>query len=164
MRYFIFIVCMCVSLSGFSQKKLAKLLKQQNKETIPYISADSLKNIQEQVTLLDSREEREFKTSHIKDAIYVGYDFFSLDSVQEKLPNKKSPIVVYCSLGIRSEDIAEKLKKAGYTNVLNLYGGIFEWKNNDLDVLNSKEKPTDSVHTFSKVWSKWLHKGIKVYD
>ena len=155
---------MCVSLSGFSQKKLAKLLKQQNKETIPYISVDSLKNIQEQVTLLDSREEREFKTSHIKDAIYVGYDFFSLDSVQEKLPNKKSPIVVYCSLGIRSEDIAEKLKKAGYTNVLNLYGGIFEWKNNDLDVLNSKEKPTDSVHTFSKVWSKWLHKGIKVYD
>lgn len=155
---------MCVSVSGFSQKKLAKLLKQQNKETIPYISVDSLKNIQEQVTLLDSREEREFKTSHIKDAIYVGYDFFSLDSVQEKLPNKKSPIVVYCSLGIRSEDIAEKLKKAGYTNVLNLYGGIFEWKNNDLDVLNSKEKPTDSVHTFSKVWSKWLHKGIKVYD
>ncbi|WP_317039346.1 rhodanese-like domain-containing protein [Hyunsoonleella jejuensis] len=143
---------------------MAKLLKQQNKETIPYISVDSLKNIQEQVTLLDSREEREFKTSHIKDAIYVGYDFFSLDSVQEKLPNKKSPIVVYCSLGIRSEDIAEKLKKAGYTNVLNLYGGIFEWKNNDLDVLNSKEKPTDSVHTFSKVWSKWLHKGIKVYD
>jgi len=33
---------------------------------------------------------------------------------------------VYCSLGIRSEVIAKKLKKAGYTNVFNLYGGIFE--------------------------------------
>jgi len=153
-----------ISVSGFSQKKLSKLLKQENSQSIPYISVEALQNETENITLLDSREKKEFKTSHLKNAICVGYDFFNLDSVQSKLKNKNSKIVVYCSLGIRSEDIAEKLKKAGYTNVYNLYGGIFEWKNNDLEVLNSQEKPTDSIHTFSKVWSKWLKKGIKVYE
>lgn len=149
---------------GFAQKKLSKLLKQENKETIPYISIDALKNIQNNVIILDAREDREYKTSHLKNAIPVGYDFFNLDTITQKLPNKKKQIVVYCSIGIRSEDIAEKLKKAGYTNIFNLYGGIFEWKNNDLEILNSKEKPTDSVHTFSKEWSQWLKKGVKVYD
>ncbi|GAA4962431.1 rhodanese-like domain-containing protein [Algibacter aquimarinus] len=153
-----------ISISGFSQKKLSKLLKQQNQETIPYISVEALSNEKENVILLDSREEKEFKTSHLQDAICVGYDSFNLASIQPKLPNKDSKIVVYCSLGIRSEDVAEKLKKAGYTNVYNLYGGIFEWKNNDLEVLNSQEKTTDSIHTFSKEWSRWLKKGIKVYE
>jgi rhodanese-related sulfurtransferase len=153
-----------ISVSGFSQKKLSKLLKEQNTESIPYISVEALQNESEDIILLDSREEKEFKTSHIKNAICVGYDSFNLESIQPKLPNKDSKIVVYCSLGIRSEDVAEKLKKAGFTNVHNLYGGIFEWKNNDLEVLNSQEKVTDSIHTFSKAWSKWLKKGIKVYE
>lgn len=140
------------------------MLKRENTESIPYISVKALQNETEQVILLDSREEKEFKTSHIKNAICVGYDSFNLDVVKPKLPNRDSKIVVYCSLGIRSEDVAEKLKKAGYTNVYNLYGGIFEWKNNDLEVLNLQEQPTDSIHTFNKAWSKWLKKGIKVYE
>ena len=164
MKNIILYILISFSTSAFSQKTLNKLLKQHNKESIPYISVDSLAAQQNQPILLDSREKNEYKTSHLKNAIYVGYDFFNIDSVQQKLPNKNSKIVVYCSLGIRSEDVAEKLKKAGYTNIFNLYGGIFEWKNKNLEVYNSEEKETDSVHTFSKEWSKWLKKGTKVYD
>lgn len=164
MKYLSLFLCLSISISGFSQKKLGKLLKQQNTESIPYISVDSLYQIKNDVILLDSREEREFKTSHLKDAICVGYDSFNLKKTEIKLPNKEAKIVVYCSLGIRSEDVAEKLKKAGYKNVLNLYGGIFEWKNNDLEVVNEQQKTTDTIHTFSKEWSKWLKKGVKKYD
>ena len=60
---------------------------------------------------------------------------------------------MYCSLGIRSETVGEKLKAAGYTNVYNLYGGIFEWKNKDFTVLDAEEKETNEVHTFNKYWS-----------
>ena len=164
MKNIFLIICIGISVSGFAQKKLSKLLKQQNTESIPYISVEALQNESKNIILLDSREEKEFKTSHLKNAIYVGYDFFNLDSVQSKLKNKNSKIVVYCSLGVRSEDVSEKLKKAGYSNVYNLYGGIFEWKNNDLEVLNLNEKPTDSIHIYSKAWSKWLKKGVKVYE
>ncbi|WP_298555495.1 rhodanese-like domain-containing protein [uncultured Algibacter sp.] len=164
MKKVLLFICIGVSISGFAQKTLSKLLKQQNKESIPYISVEDLKTEKESIILLDSREQKEFNTSHLQNAICVGYDSFNLDIVKPKLPNKNSKIVVYCSLGIRSEDVAEKLKKAGYSNVYNLYGGIFEWKNNDLEVLNLQEQPTDSIHTFSKAWSKWLKKGVKVYE
>ncbi|PWH83478.1 rhodanese-like domain-containing protein [Algibacter marinivivus] len=164
MKKVLLFICIGISISGFAQKTLSKLLKQQNKESIPYISVEDLKTEKASVILLDSREQKEFNTSHLQNAICVGYDSFNLDIVKPKLPNKNSKIVVYCSLGIRSEDVAEKLKKAGYSNVYNLYGGIFEWKNNDLEVLNLQEQPTDSIHTFNKAWSKWLKKGVKVYE
>lgn len=153
-----------LSTFGFSQKKLSKLLKQHNSESIPYISTETLNTTTEKIILLDSREPKEYQISHLQNAICVGYDFFNIDSIQTKLPDKNAKIVVYCSLGIRSEDIAEKLKKAGYINIFNLYGGIFEWKNNDLKVFDSEENETENVHTFNEDWSKWLKKGHKVYD
>ena len=164
MKHLLSIFLILISVSGFSQKNLTKLLKKYNKESIPYISVEALNAEKTDLILLDSREPKEYQTSHIKNAIYVGYDFFNLDSIQHKLPSKDSKIVVYCSVGIRSEDIAEKLKKSGYNNVYNLYGGIFEWKNAHFKVYDFKEKETDSIHTFSKEWSKWLKKGTKVYD
>ena len=66
--------------------------------------------------ILDAREKEEYNTSHLKNAIFVGYSTFELDSVLSKIQNKNSEIVVYCSIGIRSETIASKLKKAGYSN------------------------------------------------
>lgn len=148
----------------FSQSDLQQLLKQYNQETIPYISVDNLQEISNDVILLDAREPEEFETSHLKNALFVGYEKFKLKKTIKSLPNKNAKIVVYCSLGVRSEDVAEKLKKAGYTNVLNLYGGIFEWKNNNNKVFNSEEKETEKVHTCTKEWSKWLLKGEKIYE
>ncbi len=148
--------------NSFAQDTLGELLSTYNKDRIPYISVAELSKTD--AILLDAREQEEFNTSHLKGATFVGYDNFKLKKVKKLISNKDAEIVVYCSLGIRSEDIAEKLKKAGFTNVKNLYGGIFEWKNNDLPVYNLEEKETDKVHTFSKEWSIWLTKGIKVYD
>ncbi|MCB4799164.1 rhodanese-like domain-containing protein [Neotamlana laminarinivorans] len=164
MKQTFLLLFLLTSLLSFSQKKLDKLLKTHNTESIPYIFPEDLKNESSSYTLLDSREPHEFKVSHLKNAICVGYDFFNLDSIASQLPAKDSKIVVYCSLGIRSEDVAEKLKAAGYTNVHNLYGGIFEWKNSDFTIYNEEETETEDVHTFSKEWSKWLKKGNKIYE
>lgn len=149
--------------SGFSQESLAAVLKKYNKERIPYIAVSALSK-QENAVILDSRALAEYNISHLKHAVFVGYDDFNLKQTIKKLNNKQQTIIVYCSIGIRSEDIAEKLKKAGYTNVYNLYGGIFEWKNRGFKVYNSQEQETDSIHTYSKKWGKWLKKGIKIYD
>lgn len=159
----LFFILLILSQTICSQNSLDKLLKKYNTESVPYISVDSLKNISNDFVLLDAREKNEFKTSHLENAVFVGYDKFNLKKTIKKLPNKNAEIVVYCSLGVRSEDVAEQLKKAGYTNVLNLYGGIFEWKNLNQKVYNSKGIETEKVHAFSKEWSKWLLKGEKVY-
>lgn len=148
----------------YSQNSLSDLLKEYNSESIPYIYVDSLANIQKNIVILDAREKKEYEVSHIKDAIFIGYDNFNLKKTTSQLKDKNSTIVVYCSLGIRSEDIAIKLSKKGYKNVYNLYGGIFEWKNKDFPVMDLKEEETNKVHTFSKEWSKWLNKGEKIYE
>ena len=120
MNKFIFFFLL-ISFNSFSQKNLKQLLKKHNTETIPYIFVDSLQKITSNVILLDAREQKEFKVSHLRNAICVGYDNFSITKTIKILPSdKNSKIVVYCSLGIRSEDVAEGLKKAGYTNVYNL--------------------------------------------
>lgn len=163
MKKLIVILCCFVAVSSFAQESLPELLKKYNTKTIPYISVQELAMPKTQAIILDSREQEEFDTSHLKNAVFVGYDNFSLKDVIKKIPNKDEHIVVYCSIGIRSEHIAFKLKKAGYKNVSNLYGGIFEWKNNQFPVYNSENVETEKVHTYSKEWSNWLTSGIKVY-
>jgi rhodanese-related sulfurtransferase len=159
--HFVFLL---ISIHSLSQENLSDLLKKYNTESVPYISSDSLKLILNDVLLFDAREKVEFETSHIKNALFVGYDKFNLEKTNTKIPNKNDKIIVYCSLGIRSSTIAIKLKKAGYTNVLNLYGGIFEWKNSGYRVYNRDEKETEKVHTYKQEWSKWLLKGEKKYE
>lgn len=152
-----------ISTSLFSQNDLDKLLNNFNHQNIPYISVEELAMPKTNAIILDAREPNEFEVSHIKDALFVGYNDFNIDKTIENLTDKNAKIVVYCSLGIRSEKIANKLKNKGFTNIYNLYGGIFEWKNSEFEVLDKNENPTEKVHAFSKSWSKWLTKGEKVY-
>lgn len=147
----------------FSQDSLEKLLKKHNDNSVPYISVDELNEVTNEVVLLDTREKNEFEVSTISGAHFIGFDTFSIENFTKNFPDKKAQYVVYCSLGIRSEIIGKKLSKAGYTNIKNLYGGIFEWKNNNFPVVDSTGNETEKVHAFSKQWGKWLLKGEKIY-
>ena len=168
MKKSIFYIFILLSASAFSQEKepetLSELLNKYNNRSVPYISVQELAMPKTEAIILDAREINEFNVSHLKNAIHIGYDFFEIDSVQQKLPNKDAQIVVYCSLGIRSEIIAAKLKKSGYVNVLNLYGGIFEWKNKGFKVYDLSDKETEKVHVNNGFWGLWLTKGEKVYE
>jgi rhodanese-related sulfurtransferase len=149
--------------TSFAQTSIDAILKQYNKGNIPYISVQELNENFEEVIILDAREINEFNVSHIKNAHYVGHKYFNSTKILEQVPDLSQPIVVYCSIGVRSETIGNELKKAGYTNVKNLYGGIFEWKNKNLPIYNIREQETDSLHAYSEKWSVYLNKGIKVY-
>jgi rhodanese-related sulfurtransferase len=159
----LYILVILTSATLNAQETLSDLLKLYNKNKINYISVQELAMPKTGAIILDARELEEFNVSHIKDAFYVGYDDFKIETLLKNFSDKNQKIAVYCSIGIRSEEIAFKLKKAGYNNVFNLYGGIFEWKNNGFKVYDSEEKETENVHVSSKYWAKWLIKGNKVY-
>jgi len=131
-------------------------------KTVPFISISELKENYNNYTILDTRELNEYNISHLENAIHVGYSQFRIRKTTKIIVTEK-PIVVYCSIGYRSEKIGEKLLRKGYT-VYNLYGGIFDWKNNDHKVIDSTNIVTNRVHCFNTDWSKWLLKGDKVYD
>lgn len=152
------------AMAGYSQVKSGAyrlMLKTLLQHSVPEVTVPEAAKKASSTTFLDARESREYDVSHLKGARCVGYDRFDLSQLD--LPDKNARIVVYCSVGYRSEKIAEKLIAAGYKNVANLYGGIFEWVNQDQPVYNDKGK-TKEVHAYDKTWGVWLNKGKKVYD
>lgn len=118
--------------------------------TVEEACADTLRDF----TFLDAREKEEYDVSHIPGAIHIGYDNFDIYSVSELAKSKE--IIVYCSIGYRSDKIGDKLKKAGYSNVHNLYGSIFEWANRGFLIVDNSGNQTSKVHTYNKKWSRWV--------
>ena len=138
-------------------KKLAGMLK----FTVPLISVESLQenNSKEKIYIFDTREFKEFQTSHIPSAQYLGYDDFREDKLRG-IP-KDATIIVYCSVGYRSEKIGERLLSKGYTQVFNLYGSIFEWAEKKFPLEDEKNQPTTALHTYNREWGKWI-KGKEI--
>jgi rhodanese-related sulfurtransferase len=162
----IMLISFLQSLVACGQQTYDQKLQSLYSNTVPLIQPKEVKEklSREEVVILDIRSAKEYSVSHLPNAKFIDYDRFDVSQVQDI--SKETEVVVYCSVGYRSEKIGEKLKSAGFTNVSNMYGGIFQWKNEDFDVINQEGKVTDSVHTYNKRWSKWLEegKGIKVYE
>ena len=149
----------CMGQKTFDEKIESLLNK-----TVPLVSQKELSELlaeDKKTVLLDTRSKEEYEVSHIEGARFIDYSDF--DAGMLNGIDKNDTVVVYCSVGYRSEKIGEKLQKLGYKNVLNLYGGIFDWKNKGQQVTNNSGV-TDSVHTYNKSWSQWLYKGVKVYE
>lgn len=149
------------SLAACKEASVESALKKYNDGTVPYIEVEELAQ-NSQYLLLDTREEDEYKISHIPDALWVGYKTFDIKSLGDNIPRDTS-IVVYCSVGVRSEDIGEKLLANGFSGVNNLFGGIFEWKNQGNSVLDSAGRTTENVHAYSKFWGHLLTDANRVY-
>lgn len=77
------------------------------------------------IVLLDVREPDEYAAAHIP-----GSTLLPLGDISEKatsvIPDKSTPIVVYCRSGRRSALGAEELVGLGYTTVYDM-GGILNW-------------------------------------
>lgn len=155
------IVCLVSTVCG--QPSIDSVLKKYNDRSVPYVYPQDLFN-QKNVLFLDARERKEFDVSHIKNSVYVGYNNF--DTIQFKKYHiaKDTQLVIYCSLGVRSEKIAKKIKILGYTNVSNLYGGIFLWKDKNGIIVDTIGRNTENIHAFSKEWGQYVKSGNKIYN
>lgn len=163
MKKLLYIAIGMICSIGNSQNAIKAVLETYNDHSVKYIYSDKLSTLNPTPLLLDTREKKEFDVSHLKDAIYVGYKAFEVSKNPSLPTDKNTPIVVYCSLGIRSEIIGKQLLAKGYTEVYNLYGGIFDWVNKGNKVYNNNQE-TPKVHAYSKKWGSYLLKGTKVYD
>src|SRR3954467_631612 len=89
-----------------------------------------------QPVLLDARTEDEFRVSRLKGAVRIDPYRPSLRPLRGF--RNDSPIVVYSSAGYRGAGVAGWLRRAGYTNIQNLSGGIFAWANEGRPIFRGK--------------------------
>ncbi|MDQ6845683.1 MAG: rhodanese-like domain-containing protein, partial [Bacteroidota bacterium] len=143
------------------EELLGVITKSLQSSKVPKINVNDAVQNEASYIFLDSREKTEYQVSHIKNSIFVGDADFNLNKIR-RIP-KDANIIVYCSVGIRSDKIAKEIIDAGYIHVHNLFGGIFEWINKGNPVFNSNENQTDSVHGYSKFWGTFVRSDHKVY-
>ncbi|MEO5721751.1 MAG: rhodanese-like domain-containing protein [Chthoniobacterales bacterium] len=110
----------------------------------------------DQPVLLDVRTKAEYDVSHIRGAQRVepGSEANAIELAKGK------PIVTYCSVGYRSGAFATKLQEAGYKNVRNMSGSIFEWANDGYPV-ERDGKRVEKVHPYNEEWSGLLKEPLR---
>lgn len=132
--------------------------------SVPLITVDELELCLDSVLLMDTRTAEEFAISSIQGATYVGYKDFDITPWLQ-LP-RETPIVVYCSVGYRSEKIGEEFQSAGFSDVKNLHGGIFHWANSGKTIVDDCDEPTLKLHAYNELWGVWINGDSiqKVYN
>ena len=78
------------------------------------------------ITLIDVREEPEYITGHAIDAELLPVDEITAESAEELIPDKNSPVMVYCRTGMRSARAAMILEELGYDEIYDM-GGLVGW-------------------------------------
>lgn len=105
-----------------------------------------------QVVLLDVREVAEFDVSHLRGARRVSPEAREMAAL--RLP-RTATIIVYCSVGYRSAALGQRLRAAGYQQVYNLQGGIFQWANEGRS-LHRGSTSVNQVHPYDREWGRLL--------
>jgi rhodanese-related sulfurtransferase len=80
----------------------------------------------EAFTLIDVREDSEWAKGHLPGAIHLCKGIIERD-IENAVPGKATPIVLYCGGGFRSALAADNLQKMGYVNVFSMDGGWRGW-------------------------------------
>lgn len=111
-----------------------------------YITVDKL-NLTETVTemtsqdiheagiqILDVRGIDEYKSEHIPDVIHI-----HMGKVPQRLADvpRDAPLAIQCGGGLRSQIVLSILEREGFTNLINLAGGIGAWKEADLPLVQA---------------------------
>lgn len=76
--------------------------------------------------MLDVREEEEFITGHAVDAVLFPVDDIEYTTASIIIPDKTTPLLIYCRSGRRSAEAAEKLKNLGYSEIYDV-GSLIGW-------------------------------------
>ncbi len=87
----------------------------------------------ENLLILDTREESEFSSGHIKGALNIPMSQIK-KRIDELEKYKSSSVLLYCRSGNRSNHTGKILSNAGFDNIQNLAGGMMAWGTANLPV------------------------------
>ncbi len=123
---------------------------------VQHVSTEELAKILEEqpdITLLDTREPEEYQISHIKGAVLAEDVGEALDALENQ--TRDDLVVLYCSVGYRSSHIANKLRRRGFTNVVNVEGSLFKWANENRPIYRG-DSEVSKVHPYDDDWGRLL--------
>ena len=111
--------------------------------------------------VLDVRTPSEFNSGHLKNALWA--DWLNKQQFFERVQyiDRNKPVYVYCLSGGRSRAAANWMRSNGFTNVIELSGGINAWKFNNLPLEGQSNEPQLTVQQYQ---SSIQPKGLTLVD
>ncbi|MDC3957995.1 molybdopterin-synthase adenylyltransferase MoeB [Polyangium jinanense] len=100
------------------------------RKTVSTVTLEEIKRrleAREPMVLVDVREKEENRAGYIPGAISVPRGFLEMQ-IEQKVPDKNAPVVLYCAGGTRSALAAKTLIDLGYTHVESANPGFVRWK------------------------------------
>ncbi|MFK7796467.1 MAG: rhodanese-like domain-containing protein [Aureispira sp.] len=166
---FLFIILLVLGV-GFGARWYKALTAATYKDLLTALYEDSVPRLHvheidalDEFVILDTRLPSEYEVSHLQGALLVNYQAPDWQAVEGI--NKEQKILVYCSIGYRSERVGEELLERGFKQVYNLHGGIFEWVNEGQLVVDNQGQTVQAIHGYGPRWGKWIKAPLKVvYD
>ena len=100
-------------------------------------------------TVVDVREKEEYREGHLPGALSVPRGFLDM-RIEEAIPDKAAPLVLYCAGGTRSLLAGRTLREMGYTNVVSMSGGFGAWKGAGLPWVADRQFTADQLQRYSR--------------
>jgi len=101
------------------------------------------------VRLLDVREKSEWDEGHIPGASHVPRGYLEL-RIENAVPDKSTPLLLYCAGGTRSLLAAQTLQEMGYSDVRSLRGGFTAWKDSGRPFVIPRTLTPEQMHRYSR--------------
>ena len=79
--------------------------------------------IMQGAVIIDVRSRQEYREGHLEGAINIP-EFEARNRITKEILNKNQLILIYCQYCGRSRNVCRLMRKIGYNNVYNLYGGL----------------------------------------
>jgi molybdopterin/thiamine biosynthesis adenylyltransferase/rhodanese-related sulfurtransferase len=131
-----------------SFQEILKQVKSQIREVSPEEVSQMLQGGEPWV-LLDVREQDEWEEGHLPGAKLIPRGFLEI-RVESTLPERDTPIVVYCAGGVRSALAAKTLQEMGYSRVVSMAGGFNRWKELEFPVVKPRVLSAEEVERYSR--------------
>src|SRR4030043_2130874 len=103
----------------------------------------------EPLVLLDVREKEEIALGYIEGAVFIPQGFLG-EKAEVLLPDKNTPVVVYCAGGIRSLAAAKLMSEKGYAHVYSMAKGINGWKEAGFEIVSDSELTQEQLTRYSR--------------
>lgn len=133
---------------SLTKDQLLQQVKREILEITPYEVYEKIQK-EDEFVLLDVREREEFNDGHLENAVFIPRGFLEL-RVENEIPDKDTPIVVYCAGGVRSALATKTLMNMGYKNVQSMVGGFNAWKEAKYKVVKPKSLTAEQRARYSR--------------
>jgi sulfur-carrier protein adenylyltransferase/sulfurtransferase len=131
--------------------KSSKNILDEARAAIKQVDIDEARRMMEQpgVVVIDVRESDEWRQGHLPNAIGLPRGFLEL-RIEEKVPDRKTPVILHCASGTRSLLAARALREMGYENLYNMVGGFNAWKDRGLPWIAERRFTPDELTRYAR--------------